>query len=40
MGVGAHNFPKSIRPNDNVMAQLEFELAFYDVTVTSISTNI
>ena len=30
---GVHAFPKGISPEMNVIVRLEFELAFYDVTV-------
>ena len=32
-----HVFPKGISPNMNVIARLEFELAYYDVAVHHIS---
>ena len=32
-GLGVHIFPKDIRRKVNIIAQLEFELAFCDVTV-------
>ena len=34
---GFHNIPKGIRPKVNIIAQLEFELAYYDVTMQHIS---
>ena len=30
MNTGLHTFPKGIWPNMNVIAQQEFELAYYD----------
>ena len=32
-----HTFPKGISPKVNVIARLEFELAYYDVTVHYVS---
>ena len=34
---GVHTFPKGISPKVNVLAQLEFELTYYDVAVQHIS---
>ena len=33
----AHIFPKDFKPKVNTLARLEFELAFYDVTVQHIN---
>ena len=35
--MGIHTFAKSICPKVNVMVQLEFELAYYNVAVQHIS---
>ena len=35
--MGVHAFSKGISPKVNVIARLEFELAFYDVAVQNIS---
>ena len=32
-----HTFPKGISPKGNIIARLEFELAYYDVTVKHLS---
>ena len=37
MDKGVHAFPKGINPKVNVIAQLEFELAYYDVAVQYVS---
>ena len=34
-----HAFPKGISPKVNVIAQLNFELAYYDIVVQYISLN-
>ena len=34
---GIHTFLKGIIPKVNIIAQLEFELAYYDVTVQYVS---
>ena len=34
---GVHTFPKGISPKVNVIVQLEFELAYYDVAVQHVS---
>ena len=36
-GQGVYTFPKGISSKMNISAQLEFELAFYDVTVQYVS---
>ena len=35
--MGVHTFPKGICPKVNVIAQLEFELGYYDSTVQHFS---
>ena len=35
-----HTFPKSIRSKVNVIAQQEFELAFFEAAGTSMKTNL
>ena len=34
---GIHNFPKSISPKGDIITQMEFELAYYDVAVQYVS---
>ena len=34
---GVHSFPKDTSPKVNVIAQLEFELAYYNVAVQHVS---